>query len=107
MAGFTVRVAHDPDSVERATLHLDGEIDVAAHDQVVLVGKRTLTRCTTLRVDLSGVTFLDSTGLSALIVLMAEAEVAGASIEFSTPTPRIKRLFELAGVADVFPEPPG
>ena len=104
MAVFTVRVVTDPDSLDKATMFLGGEIDLAAHDEVILAGKRALTRTTTLRVELSGVTFIDSTGLSALIALMAEAEVAGANIEFDHVTPRIKRLFELVGVGDIFPE---
>ena len=104
MAVFTVRVVTDPDALDQTTMLLGGEIDLAAHDEVISVGKRALARRTTLRVELSGVTFIDSTGLSALIALMAEAEVAGAHIEFDNVTPRIKRLFELVGVDDMFPE---
>ena len=104
MADFTALVTHDPDNPDVATLRLSGDVDVACHDEVVAVGKRALKRCTTLHVDLSDVTFLDSTGLSALIILIAEAELAEASIEFHKPTPRISRLFEIAGIADVLTE---
>ena len=105
MAGFTIRVVHDAGSPNISTLSLAGEIDLAAHEEVIAAGKHTLTQCMKLRVDLSGVTFLDSTGLSALLVLMAEAEVAEARIEFDHPSPRIERLFEMAGVGDVVTKP--
>ena len=104
MVDFSVRVTHDSDSLDKATLHLSGEVDVAAREAVIAAGTRAFARCTTLTVDLSEVTFLDSTCLSALLVLMAEAEATQKRIKFHYPNPRIKRLFELAGVTDVFPE---
>ena len=105
MAGFTIRVVHDVASPDVSTLWLGGELDLAAHEEVIAAGKRALTQCMRLRVDLSDVTFLDSTGLAALLVLMAEAEVVKARIEFDGASPRIERLFDMAGVGDVITKP--
>jgi anti-sigma B factor antagonist len=51
-----------------------------------------------LIVDLAGVTFLDSTALGVLIGTAKLLEAGGGSLVVVSADPRLRRLFELAGV---------
>ena len=55
-----------------------------------------------LEVDLGDVTFIDSSGLGALISLRNEARQCGASLVLVRVSPVVARFFELAGVQDSF-----
>lgn len=85
---------------------LTGDIDVAVEHNIGNAITRAVGDCppqvTVVTVDLSGVTFLDSTGLGAL--LDAHQSVAAQEREMvlrGTP-PRLARLFDLTGLSDVF-----
>ena len=51
-------------------------------------------------VDLGAVTFLDSMALSVLIQGKRHIEEAGGMMEMEDPSPRVRRVFELAGVEE-------
>ncbi len=53
-------------------------------------------------VDLSGVTFLDSTGLSVLIAGLKRCQDAGGQMRLVSPRPNVRKVFEITGLADVF-----
>jgi anti-anti-sigma factor len=60
-------------------VHLAGELDVAAHQQVVRL-------CTSVpgadvHVDISEVTFMDSAGHDALVVAQQQVEASGGTLE--------------------------
>ena len=55
-----------------------------------------------LEIDLGDVTFIDSSGLGALISLRNVAEQEGASLVLVRVSPAVDRYFELAGVRDTF-----
>jgi anti-anti-sigma factor len=55
-----------------------------------------------LVVDLAGVTFLDSAGLSALLSLRTQAERAGAQLGLVCPDPGLVRLFRFTGLRPLF-----
>jgi anti-anti-sigma factor len=50
--------------------------------------------------DLGAVTFLDSMGLSVLIQGKRHIEDAGGEMSMEDPSPRVRRVFELAGVEE-------
>jgi anti-sigma B factor antagonist len=56
---------------------------------------------TSLVLDLSEVSFLDSVGLSVLLAAHARLEADDVSVEV-VPSPTVRRVFELAGVAELF-----
>lgn len=71
-----------------------GELRATVLDLAARPGVRGLC------LDLGGVTFIDSSGLSSLIVVKVEADAAGLAMEITNPSHRTRRVLEMAGVAD-------
>jgi anti-anti-sigma factor len=55
-----------------------------------------------LVIDLVGVSFLDSAGLSALLSLRTQADRAGAQLGLVCPDPSVVRLFRYTGLQPLF-----
>jgi len=55
-----------------------------------------------LVIDLAGVSFLDSAGLSALLSLRAQADRAGALLGLVCPDPAVVRLFRYTDLHPLF-----
>lgn len=53
-------------------------------------------------VDLSGVTFLDSSGLGGLVGIQARARDRGQSVTLKRPSPSVLRLFQITGLDTLF-----
>lgn len=86
----------------KALVRVEGDVDVAsagqlsaALDQVIAAG------ATDVHVDLAGVPFLDSTGLTALLTARAQLEGTG-TIVVDTASTAVLHTFEVAGLAEVF-----
>ena len=56
-------------------------------------------------VDMSGVRFMDSTGINALVERSLRIEGAGGSLRISNPSRPVKRVVEVTGLAQRFFEP--
>lgn len=84
-------------------LAVNGEVDVysapALKDQI---GELIQSGKSTLIVDLSGVAFLDSTGLGALVEARAATTEAGGSLPIVCNQERILKLFTITGLDGVF-----
>jgi anti-anti-sigma factor len=95
-------------------LQLTGEVDMAS---VPLLRETYDEVCPKpacgLVVDLSGVTFLDSSGLAILLAIHEELQNRGTQLTILAPTPSVRRLFGITGLDSVFeieplePEDPG
>jgi anti-sigma B factor antagonist len=85
-----------------ATVALRGEIDVLTVDQVrvALIGALA-AHPHELVVDLSDLTFIDSTGLGALIAGFQRARDAGVSFRLARPTPGVRQILVLSGLLEV------
>jgi anti-anti-sigma factor len=86
------------------TLNLRGELDVASAGRLEAAVLEVCADGTTgLTLDLSELTFIDSTGLRA--VLLAKDLTDHRGLRFSiVPGPqKIQRVFEVAGLLDVLP----
>jgi len=89
---------------------LEGQLDLATAPAM----RRELSRIpladTDVRLDLGGVTFVDSTGLSTLLALANDAEAHGRRITLVKPSPAVARLLWLVDVVrrfDMVDVPPG
>ncbi len=82
-----------------AFIRLAGEVDLAVADEVRRLGMGAINDVETVRIDLSAVTFLDSTGLSALIAIGNAATASGRALILEKPAPNVYRIFELTGLA--------
>jgi anti-anti-sigma factor len=78
-----------------AVVRVDGELDIAAGQQLKSWVRRAASRAPRVVVDLRGVDFIDTFALSALIALQEQAEVARWSMH-CVPGPGIQRLLDLA-----------
>ena len=84
-----------------------GEVDVATAPRLrAEIGALTLGRGQLLVVDLAGVTFCDSSGISALITARNVAEEAEAGVALAAVPARLSRTIALIGLGDFFPTYP-
>lgn len=90
-----------------AVVTVEGELDVATAPRLRAgVAALALGPGQLLVVDLAGVTFCDSSGISALIAARNVAEAAGADVALAAVPARLSRTFGLIGLADFFPAYP-
>jgi len=61
-----------------------------------------LDRFDDVEVDLGGVTFIDSTGLGALVRLRTEAATRGKTSALSNLSPATERILQLSGLLELF-----
>ena len=90
-------VPHDEDGTQRIVL--TGELDVST---VPAFNKRVSELrhqgFHSIVLDLSGITFLDSTGLSAILVTEMHARMRGQRFSVVEGPPHVNELFRLTGV---------
>lgn len=91
------------DHGDHTVVHLGGEIDVYTApfvreklDEQIHAGR------TDLVVDLSDVTFLDSTGLGVLVGRLKFARTRGGSLRLVGTAERVLRVFAITGLDKVF-----
>jgi len=81
-----------------------GEVDIASAptlrqrlDSIISRGIAVLV------VDILGVSFIDSTGLGALIGAAKQIQGTGGTMRVVVAEPRMLKLFEIAGISELFP----
>jgi anti-anti-sigma factor len=57
-----------------------------------------------LVIDFGGVTFVDSTGLGALVRIRNEAERHGKRVDLVGVRREVRRVLELTGLSELFPD---
>ena len=93
-----------------AWITLDGPLDIATAPALQRELARLPLEATDVRLDLGGVTFLDSTGLSVLLSLANRAEAHGRRVTLVKPRPAVARLLWLVDVTrrfEMVDAPPG
>jgi anti-anti-sigma factor len=83
------------------TVRAVGEIDISTVGRLRECLASARQTATTIAVDLRGVTFMDSSGVHALVDETAEAMFSGVRIDLEV-TPAIDRLIRLARCEDSF-----
>jgi anti-anti-sigma factor len=86
-------------------VRVSGEIDLSnAHDVLGSIGDAVRSEATAIIVDLSGVTFLDSSGISMLFRLRERIGYSRQELRLVVPlNSPIRRVLELTHVSDVIP----
>ncbi|NUP04374.1 MAG: STAS domain-containing protein [Nonomuraea sp.] len=93
-----------PDATTVA-LALSGDLD---YDSVAQLAALTFADgCDTIDVDLSRLTFIDSSGLAALVRLRQRAEDVNAVVHVVALTPYLRSLFRMTAIDRLFSLPPG
>jgi anti-anti-sigma factor len=89
----------------RATAVLQGEFDMSATFTVEPALERLVETpgLRAVRLDLSGLRFIDSTGVGVLVRLHDEAQRRGLALQIEPGPPEVQRVFEVAGLDDLLP----
>jgi anti-sigma B factor antagonist len=82
---------------------LHGELDMSTAPQL----REELLRLTSdgakqVTIDLSGLAFVDSTGLSVLITGLKRLREVGGDMALRSPQPGTRRVLEITGLTEVF-----
>jgi anti-anti-sigma factor len=93
---FSVTVSKDGD---RATVVLRGELDMSGTDRVNEAFLQAEQPPTSLLVlDLSGLDFIDSTGLEVILRAARRAHDSGGRLIVSRPSRYVRRLLEMTAI---------
>jgi anti-sigma B factor antagonist len=84
------------------TLRLIGELDMASAPQLNALLAHVADESSDLTLDLSELTFMDSTGLHAVVDL-ARALDACATLMLLSPSPTVARVLDIAGLVESIP----
>ena len=95
-AGLAVSVSIDGDGVVVA---LSGEIDMANAASLPAVVAGVVNGDTSVVIDLTEVTFLDSSGLRAILICEASLAAQGVSLRVAHPTIHVRRVFEITSLS--------
>lgn len=101
--GATVTVVYDPHgavAVVGGSMEFQVSHDLQQLLSLVIDGLETGKR---LEVDLSGVGYICSMGVGALINTMVAARARGVSVEFSHAQPGVVAVLELLGLSEYLP----
>ena len=100
---FTLLEVETVPSDGAADLRLVGELDLGTACHLREALRRAHDECTaTLVVDLSALTFIDSTGLHELVVAQKRQRANGGEIVLQGPTPQTRRVLEIVGLDQLF-----
>ena len=83
-------------------LSVTGEFDLAVVAEFLQRALACLARTEALELDLQGVSFIDSSGLGALLRVRKEAADAGKTLSLVNVSPATHRLLEITGLHDAF-----
>jgi anti-sigma B factor antagonist len=89
------------DAGEYVTMQLVGDLDLEGAPELTaelkaLIGPRPVV------LDLSGVEFMDSSGLGVLVGAHKEAAALGGALVLAAPGPRVQKIFKITKLHKVF-----
>jgi anti-sigma B factor antagonist len=97
---FEIDQSRDADGVLR--LWLIGDLDLVGKDQLETLLRRLRLDGSAVRIDLSRLEFLDSSGLRSLVTAVDDARSDGWSLTVDpTLPPAVRRVIDIVGVADM------
>jgi anti-sigma B factor antagonist len=103
MAEFVTSTGEDSASV----LAVSGDLDISGVEDFLAQANRLLEADAHLiDVDLGGVTFLDSSGLGALVRLQKRVTEDGRELRLANVPRAVSRVLALTGLTDLFAERP-
>jgi len=102
VAEFSVRVDADT-SAKECRLAVGGEVDIDTADRLAQAGLLAIAEHSTrtLVVDLQGVTFMDSTGLKAMLTLRDGATTAGTRMLLRNVSAQVQKILSITALDQV------
>ena len=98
---FSTDVTHDGDTTVVA---LAGELDIATVPELRELAYAELDRaeCRAVVLDLTDLTFLDSTGIGCWVQLRTHAAAAEKQVTIRSVPPGVRRVLEISGLLPLF-----
>jgi len=81
---------------------VDGDLDLAAVDEFLETARSASAGCSALEVDLDRLSFVDSSGLGALLRLRQETTERDVGLRLVNMPAAADRLFRITGLLDLF-----
>lgn len=98
----SLNISTSTSATDALTITASGELDVASGDDLVAAVESVLETATTITLDLAGVTFMDSTGLSALVTIRNLLVDRGGDLVLQEVSPAVYRVLVLVGMDGLF-----
>ena len=89
------------------TIIIEGELDVGGAGELLACVSEALERLTrdrSITIDAHGLTFIDSSGLAALLRARAAADEVAVPFGIGESSPELRRVAQVSGVADLLPD---
>lgn len=103
MSGPGLDIAIAPRDDRGTRVAVVGEIDLPhARDLVVALREVLAGAPAVISLDLSGVTFMDSTGIQVLMGARADAVKAGTEVRIQKTSAPVQRVLQLTGLLETF-----
>ena len=83
-------------------LRLTGDLDSYTSDRLSTISKAWISGAKKIIVNLDGLEYIDSSGLSALVGIWVRARESGVQMVVSCQNPRIHRVLEITGLLNLF-----
>jgi anti-sigma B factor antagonist len=98
---FGIVVCLEPDAL---VLRIEGELDAATAPMLRANMSDLILRSGSMNVvlDVREMTFVDSTGLQALVTALHRVESLGGSLTLRSPTRQTSKLLDLTGLGKIF-----
>jgi anti-anti-sigma factor len=90
---------------ERLTVRVAGDIDLSTADKLRETLEEAVSRAREVRVDLAAVTFLDSTGIRALVQGYRAAQARGSAFYVIGAQQWVAKVLEVTGVGPLLAAP--
>lgn len=85
-----------------SVLALGGELDIMTSPQLGDALSAISARSSSVVLDLQNLSFIDSTGLTILVVAQQRLHSTGGNLRLVGVRPNVKRVFEVTGLTEVF-----
>ena len=93
--------SHDDDTLD---VVLGGELDMADADWVEATLATAAAHHHRMNIDLSGLSFIDSTGIRTLMALQQRGVILGIEVHFTNPSTAVNRLLGAASLTGLIRE---
>ena len=105
MAGLVVTVesADDGEGSSHTTVRLAGEADATTGALPEVLGAEAAKRPRLLLIEMSRLTFIDSSALSVIVRTHRELDRTGCLLALVSPSPAVARVLQLVGADQVIP----
>ena len=94
---------HSDEDDRCCRVYVGGDVDIAVADQFAEAGLTAVQqmRGDSLSIDLAGVTFMDSTGLSALVTIRNESVRLGKQLTLCNVPKQVRQILTITGLDSV------